>query len=272
MNEFDKKIRLYLDNLHEEISAKNFPADCFARLVVIWTLISRIPLPKNWWPREIPQGNRTLSVAPAAGAAMGLLNGLFISLLLLLGMGKYPAAWLGVAFYSACGWTLHLDGWGDLCDGIGSGKSGEELRSVIKDSRLGACGAIGLILALGLWTSLVSTIPVGKIAGACVVAAATARLASCSAALFGHYPWDNGMAKDAVGKFVGYDFFCACLCALFALPFAPVQWLFSAIIAFLVGYGFAREINPRLGGVNGDVLGAAAVAAEIFSLAVFALC
>jgi adenosylcobinamide-GDP ribazoletransferase len=53
------------------------------------------------------------------------------------------------------------------------------------------------------------------------------------------------------------------------MPIAPVRWSFSAAAAIMIGFGMAGWMNSRLGGVNGDVLGAAAVAAEIASLAVF---
>lgn len=267
-----KKIGEYPRRLSEEISAKNFAADFFASLVVVWTLISRIPLPKKWWPEQSPPGNKILSASPLAAAALGLTHGLFMTLLLRLGMGTAAAAWLGAALYSACGWTLHLDGWGDLWDGIGSGKRGEELRSVIKDSRLGAYGAVGLILALGLWTSLTAALPAGKTVVACAAAAAAGRLACCACASAGRYPWESGMAKETVGKFGGYDLFFSLVSTFPLFLLAPIEWFFSVIMAVLTGFGLARQMNRLLGGTNGDVLGAAAVAAEIFSLAVFALC
>lgn len=272
MNENMERLKKYLSQLNGEAPAKNFAADFFARFIVAWTLISRIPLPKKWWPAHKVPGNRAVSVIPLAGALLGLLNAIFISLLLASGMSRLPAAWLGAAFYAICGWTLHLDGWSDLWDGIGSGKRGEEMRLVMKDSRMGAIGAVGLILALGAWTSLVSGLPAGKIGAACVISAAAGRLASCSAAFFGLCPWNEGMSKGVVDVFGENDLFDAAVCVFPLLVLSPINWLFSVIIAILTGYGAARGMNSRLGGVNGDVLGAAAVTAEILILAVFAVC
>lgn len=266
------RLKIHLSELKREVSAKNFAADFFDRFVVIWTLISRIPLPERWWPKRSVPGEKALAVISLAGALLGLLVGLFILLLRTLGISGLPAAWLGVVFYAGCGWTLHLDGWGDLWDGIGSGKSGDDMRMVMKDSRLGASGATGLILALGAWTSLAGTIPTEKIAAACMISAATGRLASCSAALFGLNPWKDGMSKGTVDTFGEYDLFFAFICAVPLLAIAPKIWFFSVIIAISTGYGLARWLNSRLGGVNGDVLGAAAVAAEILVLAVFTIC
>lgn len=272
MNEKLARLKKYFDELNREASAKDFAADFFARFVVVWTLISRIPMPEKWWPDRPVPGNKALSVIPLAGALLGLLTAAFILILRRLGMTSLPAAWLGCAFYAACGWTLHLDGWGDLCDGIGSGKSGDEMRAIMKDSRLGASGGVGLILALGAWTSLLSAIPADKIGPACVVSAAAGRLASCSAAFFGLNPWEDGMAKGFVDTFGEYDLFFAFLCTLPLLLLSVKNWPFSVIIAILTGYGIAREMNSRLGGVSGDVLGAASVTAEILILAVYAVC
>ena len=79
------------------------------------------------------------------------------------------------------------------------------------------------------------------------------------------------MAKGWVGAFERRDLFVAFICALIFMPFAPVRWFFAIIAASAVGFAAARRIGERLGGVNGDVLGACAVAAEILSLAIFAL-
>ena len=78
-----------------------------------------------------------------------------------------------------------------------------------------------------------------------------------------------GMGKGMVDTFNGYDLFVSFLAFFVFMPIAPVRWSFSAAAAIMIGFGMAGWMNSRLGGVNGDVLGAAAVAAEIVSLAVF---
>lgn len=266
-----KKFEEYAERFSREVHEKNFRFDFFARFVVIWTLITRIPLPKNWWPDETPSGNSVLSLVPLAGGILGLLTGTVITVMYLLGIGQAASVWVGVAFYSLTGWSLHLDGWGDLWDGIGSGRRGEELRSVMKDSRLGAYGAIGLIIAFGLWTSLLISIDPLHTAGVCMTAAATGRFAICCAAFYGRYPWQTGMAKGWVDPFGGYDLFISSLCVLIFMPVAPIGWVFSVLFASLAGSGAAFWMNERLGGVSGDVLGSVAVTAELLSLMVFAL-
>ena len=116
--------------------------DIAARFVVIWTLLTRIPLPQKWWPGTMPPGNRVLTLAPAAGGLMGLLTGLVVTVAGFFGLAPLACAWAGAAFYFVIGWALHLDGWGDVWDGIGSGRSGDKLREVMKDSRLGSFGGL----------------------------------------------------------------------------------------------------------------------------------
>ena len=267
----DESFRKYIERFFDEVRNENMRLDLIGRFVVAWTLISRIPLPKKLWPSEIPAGNRTLSLAPLAGGLLGLLVGATVSAVEFLGVGDPASIWIGIFFYSIIGWSLHLDGWGDLWDGIGSGRQGEELRSVMKDSRLGAYGAVGLILAFGLWTSLAGAVRPDRLTAALTVSAASGRFACCAAACMGKYPWNSGMGKGWVDSFTGYDLFVSFIFFLIFMPAAPVRWVFSAAAALITGFGMAGWMNSRLGGVNGDVLGAAAVAAEITSLAVFSI-
>ena len=263
------KFREYMDRLTDEIRNEGSRLDFIGRFVVAWTLLSRIPLPKKLWPSEMPTGNRTLPLAPLAGGLLGLLVGIAVSVVRSLGLGAPGSIWIGVLFYSIIGWSLHLDGWGDLWDGVGSGRQGEELRSVMKDSRLGAYGAVGLILAFGLWTSLAGSVRPDRLTTALIVSAASGRFACCTAAYMGRYPWESGMGKGWVDTFTGYDLFISLIAFFVFMPIAPVRWFLSAAAALITGFGMADWMNSRLGGVNGDVLGAAAVAAEIASLAVF---
>ena len=184
MDDYREKLREYSRKLDEELHDKGFKRDLAARFVVIWTLLSRIPLPKEWWPETVPEGNRALALAPLAGGLLGLLTGLVVSAASVLGLNALAGAWVGAAFYFLIGWALHLDGWGDLWDGIGSGRTGDGLREVMKDSRLGSFGGASLIIAFGLWTSLLATVSPDMRLAACVTSAAAARFAENVAAFF----------------------------------------------------------------------------------------
>jgi adenosylcobinamide-GDP ribazoletransferase len=56
--------------------------------------------------------------------------------------------------------AFHEDGFADTCDGLGGGTSKDRVLAIMKDSRIGAYGAIGLFLMLGLkWTTLAALPP-----------------------------------------------------------------------------------------------------------------
>lgn len=74
---------------------------------------------------------------PAAGAASG-----FWAQGMLAGW-----IWLLLSVWTTCG--LHWDGLADLGDAEGSGARGDSFRRILRDSRLGAFGALRLLLVFG---------------------------------------------------------------------------------------------------------------------------
>ena len=230
----------------------------------LWGLLSRIPLPAFLQKIHQRPLHEALPLIPLVGALMGLLVAL--PSFLLANLIPLPAAaWISTFVYVASGWSLHLDGWGDLWDGFGSGKSHEELRCVLKDSRCGSFGVMGLILAIGLRSSLLSGIHVEHWISASILAAGLGRFGICVAAYFGKYPWSAGMAKDAVE---GFEMRQLILAFIGVIPLAvldPLGW-FCSLFLFLLSSAFlAQWANKKLGGVNGDVLGATAVAGELLT-------
>lgn len=256
--------------MEQNDNKRSFPAEIFARFVVIWTLATRVPLPESWWPYPVPEGSRALPLIPLVGGIMGFATGTLITVVNILGLGQIPSVWIGAAFYTMAGWSLHLDGWGDLWDGLGSGRRGDALREVMKDSRVGSFGIISLILAFGLWTSLLLSVGYHYETTVLMVSGALGRFSLCVASRFGCYPWEGSMGKDWVDGFGNRELAAAFVCTLIFFPAAPFECSLSLLLGSLLAFIAARCMNSRLGGVNGDVLGAVAVACELISLGVFA--
>lgn len=231
----------------------------------LWGLLSRIPLPLFLQRLDRQPLSEALPLIPLVGALLGLL--VAVPSFLVANLIPLPAAaWISTFIYVASGWSLHLDGWGDLWDGFGSGKSFEELRLVLKDSRCGSFGVIGLILAIGLRSSLLAEIHVEHWIATSILAAGLGRFGICIAAYFGKYPWTAGMGKDAVEGFeirqLKFSFIAIIPLALLN----PLGWLCSLLLILLSSVLLAQWSNKKLGGVNGDVLGAAAVAGELLTI------
>jgi adenosylcobinamide-GDP ribazoletransferase len=176
------------------------------------------------------------------------------------------AAWVACGLYIAFGWSLHLDGWGDLWDGVGSGRRKEAMLAVMKDSRTGSFSVIGIVLAISARAALFSSMPPSQWLSSAVLAGGVGRFASVVAAYAGEYPWEKGMGREIVNHFDGYRLFCALLTALLLLPLAPLGWIIGIVLSALAGFAISAWTNENLGGTNGDVLGAAAVMGEILVL------
>lgn len=230
-------------------------------LAVMWNLLTRLPrLMDGIYPEESTSG--ALALAPLVGLIMGCMVGLVsIPLSWFLPPLVWPLWSAGI--YIWLGWSLHLDGLADLCDGLGSGRRGEGMRAVMKDSRIGAFGVMGLILALGSWAGSLGSFPWFKLPVTLGFMGYLGRLSLLSCAWAGRYPWESGLGKVFVGRLGVAHLALGATWGLLALPvLGPVVLVCGLSIAVLLGVGCARWMNSRLGGVNGDVLGAVEVACE----------
>ena len=79
----------------------------------------------------------------------------------LVAAGLAAWAWMVCEIWSTRG--LHWDGLSDLGDAVGSGAEGERFWTILRDSRLGAFGALHMLVAFsGLWLSLVGHLVQGQ--------------------------------------------------------------------------------------------------------------
>jgi adenosylcobinamide-GDP ribazoletransferase len=110
------------------------------------TFLTKVP-----WPRVLQAESRDLARSlfwfPWVGALLGLaFTGAWQGFSRVLPLPA--AAALLVCFTVLCTGGLHLDGLADTVDGLGGGKDPEERRRIMKDSRVGVFGVLSLILAL----------------------------------------------------------------------------------------------------------------------------
>ncbi len=115
---------------------------------------SRLPIPGG-------EGDfaRSLRLAPLAGALLGLAGGLVFIAALSLRLPVAAAALLGLGFGALVTGGLHEDGLADIADGFGGGFTAARKLEIMKDSRIGAFGALALILSVGLRASALAAKP-----------------------------------------------------------------------------------------------------------------
>jgi len=246
--------------------------DWLAPAALALRFLSRLSLPgeeMESFARDLP---RALAFFPLAGALLAGLS----ALVLLAAAQVFPlflAVLLALAFDAWLGRGLHEDALADLADGLGGGRTREEVLRIMKDSRLGAFGALALGFAValragGLW----ALEEAWRAALALVVAGAAARLLML--AVLWRVPALPGLGAQVAAAMDGGRF----LQALgFALPvlllgawLSPGAMMSLLALSLLCFAWYGALLRRRLGGSNGDAMGAAAYAGLVLAPLAFA--
>lgn len=212
---------------------------------------------------------RSMGLFPLIGLALGLL---LLLLDVLLG-ALLPRPVVDTLLILALVWLtggLHLDGLADLTDGLAGGRTRQRALEIMKDSRVGALGALALVLAVLLKYVCLGGLEHQSRAAALVLMPAAGRWVQVMLAGCCSYVRPEGGTGGAFVEHLGRR---ETILASALLAMAAVALLgFKALVvlpALALGLGLQiRYFEKRLGGVTGDVLGAATELSEIFTLLV----
>jgi len=167
--------------------------------------------------------------------------------------------------------AFHEDGFADVCDGLGGGYSKEQILTIMKDSRTGAYGVIGMILILLTKYLALRAISPGMIPFILIGGHTLSRMMIPVLIRFAHYTRDADTSKvKPVGKKISAgELIFAIFTGLVVFLLLP-SWLFVIIlpVLILVTLLFRRMLVRQIGGYTGDTLGALQQIGEI----VFYLC
>ena len=242
-----------------------------SRIAASLRFFTRIPLPGDGvLPDE--EFGKSLAYAPLTGLLIGVWTACWdYGLRLALPAG--PAAVLTLLAYVGMTGGLHLDGLGDTFDGILSGRSRDQMLSIMKDSRVGSFGVLAVWFALALNTASIASLPdTGRFAVLCLWPV-LGRLASVTgASLYEYARPEGGLGKSFV-QFCGKRELItgACITLLsagFLLGWRGLVW---AAADFAVTLMLLKWMTRPLGGITGDVLGAACEGTQVFALPVWML-
>ena len=167
--------------------------------------------------------------------------------------------------------AFHEDAVADFCDGFGGGLTAQRIREIMKDSRIGSYGALGLMLAVGLRAALLIALPAALLIPALVASAAFGRwVAVLAMTIVPPLDQHGGLAKD-IGQRPGPAILGSA--TLLALPFlaplatmAPAAMLAATGCVLLFLLWFRQALMRHLGGVTGDCLGFAVYAGQLILL------
>jgi len=256
----------------------------FTLFLVATQFLTRLPTPTwaGYQPSWLTQSARYF---PLVGALVGSIN---VGAWWVLGHWLPPAVTVGVMLAVSLLVTgaLHEDGFADACDGFGGGTTRDRVLAIMKDSRIGAYGAIGICILLGLkWTSCVA-IPAVAFPLIVVGAHMFSRWCACGLIWRLHYVRgeDDSKIKPLADSLSGVDWMMSgALGAGAVAPFAlaggrlpgdlVIRTLAAAVAAAAItALLAARYFQKRIGGYTGDCLGATQQLAELaFLLAALAV-
>ena len=149
------------------------------------------------------------------------------------------------------------------------GHTPDERLAIMRDPRIGAFGATGLVLTLGLKYLGLVTLPDVERAGMLLCMPVLGRWAMVVGASAAPYARkEGGLAAPFVSELTIRDVVWAAVLAAAAAVFFVGPWVAipSLALAALTGLGFARLSKRLCGGITGDTLGATNELAEILFL------
>ena len=206
-----------------------------------------------------------MSLAAGVGAVLGAALAGAVLALDAAGAPPLVAGGVTVALGALLTRGLHLDGLADTADALGSYRSGAAALDIMKKPDVGPFGVAALVLALLVQAAALAALPARPWAAtlaAVVTATAGGRLAAtwaCRRGVPAARPEGLGaLVAGTVGP-VPLTVATAAVVAVAvaAVPGRPWQGPAAAVTAIAVALVLTRHVVRRVGGITGDVLGAA---------------
>jgi adenosylcobinamide-GDP ribazoletransferase len=232
-------------------------------LLAAYQFLTLLPIKRNFTTRQIA---RSTVFFPVVGLSIGLLLAA-VNWVLGLILPNAAVNVLLVVLMALCHGGLHLDGVADTMDGAAGHRTVERRLEIMRDSRIGGFGAIGLVMVILMEYVFLNTIPADIKWLALIAAPLTSRWLMAYAIYAFPYARPEGLGKAFKDGVTNGQFVPATLMTLVALG---VLWGISGLIlavgAWLVVSLVALYLKRLLGGLTGDCYGALN---EVATLSVF---
>lgn len=239
--------------------------------------LTRVPVPVlDQLSAETVRAGLVRAVAwfPLVGTGIGL-----VTAALAIGLAQvWPpavAVLIALSLEARLTGAFHEDAVADFCDAFGGGCTADDVRRILKDSRIGSYGALGLGLAVALRAAALMALPLTSqpVQAAAVISASACfgrLLVVVLMACLAPAPSGAGLARD-IGS--GVSARTAVAGALAAVPalaalaaFQPAALAAACLAGLLFLLWFRRLLLRRIGGSTGDCLGFAAYAGQLILL------
>ena len=246
-------------------SLRRLPGDILAALA----FFSRLPVRA---PASSFDLHRSAGAWPLAGLIVALVPALLFVLFRAAEFPPIVAALLALAILAALTGAMHEDGLADTIDGFGGGTTRDEKLAIMRDSGVGAFGALALVFAVALKAGALAATGISPWRGALALVAAAAL--SRTMALW-HWNETLPARPDGMAWAAGRPDWIALSTGLAAGAIAAIVLLIVFGLAALIGILmaaaavgiFSRLAARQIGGHTGDTIGAAQQIGEALLLA-----
>jgi len=233
--------------------------------LVAFQFLTIVPLPFSVRCEEEDLG-RSMTFFPLVGLAIGaLLAG--ADYLLAPFLPRAVGDLVLVTLLTVVTGALHLDGLSDVCDGLAARGSRERFLAVMKDSRVGAVGAVALMLVLGRKYQALLAVPLEYKRGVLLFFPLVARFSQVQMTVGATRARTDGLGSAFIGGAGLPQFVLAYLLTLAAAYLLlGLNGIACTFLLYLVTWGIKSWSHKRLGGITGDVIGCASELNEICCL------
>ncbi len=246
--------------------------DIFFTAVMFYT---RIPCPKNT-THDPTYLNKATRYFPLVGYIVGGIGALVFALSYKVFSVELTILFSLLANILTTG-AFHEDGFADVCDGFGGGWTKEKILKIMKDSAIGAYGAIGLVLLFAIKFFAIKSVidtdgnysfVVMQCVMIFIMVHALSRLTAISIIFTTDYVREDELSKskpiakqntwkEILGAFVFG------LAPLSVLVYMELEFILILIPLILLRFFAIRYFKKWIGGYTGDCLGAVQQMAEV---------
>ncbi|PLP60443.1 adenosylcobinamide-GDP ribazoletransferase [Mesorhizobium loti] len=249
------------------MSTNSAPARIATDIALSLVFFTRLPLP------VLDFGERKLAdaiwAAPIAGLVVAVVGAAVFTLATSLGVASSPAAALALAAMILSTGSLHEDGFSDVADGFGGGRTPERKLEIMHDSRIGAYGASALGLSILIRWSALAEFSNGWSVLLALIAAHAASRGLLGAFLHWLPPATAEGLSTRVGTVSqGTAQASVILGGVALLMLGLGGAIAAAILLALIFHGFRKLCLRQIGGHTGDAAGALQQLCEIAVLIV----
>jgi adenosylcobinamide-GDP ribazoletransferase len=229
--------------------------------------------------RRVAEGDLAKSMVyfPLVGFVIGFLLVNADKFFSLIALPQSIATFLVIILSVLITRALHIDGLADTFDGLMGGRDHASRLAIMKDSRIGTAGALGILCVLFMKYLCLNNLFESDRVAALLTAPVLGRWSQTFMVFGAQYGRENGMAKAFVGHLRAGGLATASAAAAGLTAFVVLRLdprsvlLFLSLLAvvFLLTYFGKRRMVRKLGGVTGDAIGALNELNEVLVLLVF---